>query len=48
MENHDNDNFFDLIISGVWLEVLSRISGAISGFIFGFIDSFLPDNDPAN
>lgn len=42
---YNNDNFFDVLINDVILEVIHRIAALLSGIIFGVIDPFLPAAD---
>jgi hypothetical protein len=46
MENpHGSDNFFEILINDVILEVIHRIADLISDIIFGAIDPILPPID---
>lgn len=43
MENpHGSDNFFEILINDVILELIHRVAALISGIIFGVIDPILP------
>ena len=37
-----SNNFFEILINDVILEIIDRIASLISGIIFSFIDPILP------
>lgn len=46
MENpHGSDNFFEILLNSIVLDIIHRLAALITGIVDGFLDPILPPVD---